>query len=233
MEASSDSFFKLQIMKIVSTLFSYEHNNTLHVSAEEGRKYMLRQPKKLFSTLFTREPVKRWLEDQYRDKCKIYFVIGYRTLVDSKLSQEVEHQGKTTLELCAQVGAMAGIDLTGLLNVNVAPSHATSTSGGSGFEPTGERIYAVCYRRVGFKWFKGVEGAYLKSSDEWRTFAKSRGKSSSEKEIVQVNIDGEIYEESEVAQKRSFPTEEGELSETFVELLLLCRVPNNGQISNS
>jgi len=214
----SDSFFKATITRIFSVEWEKETTDTFHVTAEEGRVYALRQPKAIFKKLCALEDVRKWLEEGFVDKQKTYLVIGYRTLLDAKLVRQTERSTNIAAQGRAPIGAPAEVDPTPTseMDTQAAGGHRNRAGGAGEFETNGERIYAICYRKVGFKFFEGIDIAFLESGNRWKSFSKTRGKTQGEVEGEVVEADIEEEDEGGVGQIELFATTDGE--ERFVFL---------------
>ncbi|KAK4960804.1 hypothetical protein LTR66_012869, partial [Elasticomyces elasticus] len=195
MDTGSDSFFKAMVTRLFSMSWESETNSNFQVSADEGRIYALRQPKALFKQLCTLAKVRKWLQEGYLDKQDTYFVIGYRTLLNAKLIRQDQHSSKVSAQGQVPIGAAGGVDPTpeGGMNVEVAGGHGQTAGGEGEFETLGERIYAICYRKVDLKFFEGVDSAFLKSGNHWKSFSKTRGNASAEDETLEADIEDEDY----------------------------------------
>lgn len=177
----SKSFFRRTIMNIFSASADGKTKNSIQVSSAEGRIYELRQPKALFDMLCTWEEVQKWLEDTYISGEDVYFIVGYRTLIN------------------------------GILGLQEPRSASFSKS--LNIETLGERIYAICYRKIGFKFLKGASTAFLKPGNRWKPFFSSRGSDVDVDQIIEAGIEDEEDEE-ENSISETFETD-GE-NETFV-----------------
>jgi hypothetical protein len=213
----SNSFFKTAVTSIFSTEWGKESENSFHVTAEEGRIYALRQPKAIFKKLCEIEEVQKWLQEGYIDKQKTYFVIGYRTLLNAKLVHQDKRSTKVEGKVKIPVGAAVGLDptLTGYMDPQVAIGHQQGTHNETKFQTIGERIYAICYRKVGFKFSKVGNGAFLDSENSWKSFSKTRGsRAPEENEVVKAYI--EEQDEDGIGQVETFATADGK--ERFIYL---------------
>lgn len=215
MFTESNSFFQAAITRIFSTNWEKDSRSTFNVTAKEARIYALRRPKDIFKRLCELEAVRKWLQEGYLDKQKSYLVVGYRTLLNAKLVRRDHSSTKVTGQARVPVGAAAGVDPTPTGEMDVQAGVGTKQgAGGEGeFETIGERIYAICYRKVGFKFFKGVESAFLEPGNRWKSFSKTRGKAQ-EEEIVEADI--EEKDEGRGGQSQLFVSTYGE--ENFVLL---------------
>ena len=215
MSAESSSFFKLAITRLFSAELEKEASNTFHVTAEEGRIYELREPKKIFKKLCELDDVKQWLQDGYLDNQKTYFVIGYRTLLNAKLSRQEHHSTTASGKGNIPTGTLAGDPTpSDQMDVELAIGHKSKVDKEGEFETNGERIYAIGYRKVMLKFHQGIGTPYLKAGNIWETFTKTRGAAPAENEVIEADIEEE--DESGVGQIETFKIESGE--EIFIVL---------------
>ena len=210
----SNSFFRLAITRLLSAKLETEKSKTYHIKAEEGCIYELRQPKTVFQNLCKLDEVKKWLEDTYGDNQKPRFVIGYRTLLNAKLVRQDHRstEGSGTLKV------PTGPDPTpcGLTDVELTAGHKSKADGEGELETIGERIYAICYRRVKFNFHNGVRSPYLEAENIWKLYPETRGKGPAEDEFVAVDISEE--DETGVGETAVFNTAGGK--ERFIFLSL-------------
>ncbi|KAK6526092.1 hypothetical protein TWF281_011130 [Arthrobotrys megalospora] len=151
--AKSNSGFKKAISKIFLSPAVKEVGGDVQVLAEESRVYMMRQPRNIFKQLSMLPSVREWLTDYYSNSEEVYFVIGYRTLINAQF-----------------VGADLKIDRRS----RVGRSHPGARDNYR-YETTGERIYAICFRKVNFTRLKNGEVGILDSTNYWKTFSEERG----------------------------------------------------------
>jgi hypothetical protein len=149
--------------------------------------------------------VEIWLKKNFKRNSKIYFVVGYRTLLGAKLSQKEQHNAEISGRARAPIGAAVDLTPIGELDLEVGEGQEKTASSKAGFEAVGECIFAICYRRVGFKFHKGVDSMSLLGS-HWFSFSKSREKGP-EEEVVEVDIESEDDGEGDFAHMSRLSTE--------------------------
>jgi hypothetical protein len=189
--AESKSFFKTMITRLLSASVDIQMNSSFQVSSAEGRVYELLQPKTLFKQLSAREEVQRWLEDGYTDGQDIYFITGYRTLLNGKLVHKEGHTSNFSVGCQFPAGLAGGVDPTpeGEMDVGMAAELRRTAGGDGNLETQGERIYAICYRKVAFKFFKGADKVFLKTGNRWKPFFKTRSTDPAMDEVIEVVIE--------------------------------------------
>jgi hypothetical protein len=186
--STSENWFQLSISRWLSAILKAERSSTFHVSAEKGFIYMLRQPKAVFKQAVASDDVKEWLEEGYLDKQDTWFVIGLRTFINARLYQErrkdVEASGKSKIP-----GSELAGDPTGAVDVVAAGGHKGLEEVKGGTETTGERIYAICYRRVKITCHNQKVEAKLLKGNRWQPFAAIRGGKEEVDEYYEADLD--------------------------------------------
>src|ERR1700722_2716628 len=86
-------------------LFQREKSDNFHVTASLGRQYILRQPQLMFEKLSKEETAKVLREKIFKRNLKIYFAVGYRTLLDARLSQKEQHNTEMSGRIRALIGS--------------------------------------------------------------------------------------------------------------------------------
>jgi hypothetical protein len=66
MDAQSDTFFRIKVTRIFTTLSQHEKSDNFRVTVSLARKYILQQPQLMFEKLCKEETVKIWLEKDSR-----------------------------------------------------------------------------------------------------------------------------------------------------------------------
>jgi hypothetical protein len=206
-KGGSETWFKLLLTRFLSFVLKCEKSSTFHVTADEGYIYMLRQPKELFKRIVDNDNIKKWLEEGYQDKQDTWFVIGYRTFVNAKLFREQRKAAEGSGKATAPAGEAVG-DASGSIDVEAEGGHKVWDEVKGNTKTTGERIYAICYRKVKITFHDGSVDAKLVRGNKWKTFAATRGKSKTEDEYLEADIENE--DDSADCEIQEGRTEDGE-----------------------
>ncbi|GFF94816.1 hypothetical protein IFM61392_09452 [Aspergillus lentulus] len=137
-QTATQSLVKRQLARLFSKSNDKDIEN-YQVSANESRLYLLRQPNGIFRRICGLDHAKEWLQECYEYGQDVYFVVGYRTLLNACLIPQ-------------------------RLNVNTEKNH---------YQMLGERIYAICYRKITVKRLKGKISPNLDSGNCWRLFLEN------------------------------------------------------------
>ncbi|KAL3954389.1 hypothetical protein ACCO45_009952 [Purpureocillium lilacinum] len=134
----------------------------LHVTAQKGRIYSLDNPSSLFQeVVFGRETggdMKEWFEHCKRLRIQPRFVTGYRTFIDARVSR----------------GQHLTTDISGQ-DIEAQGGRQTNTDVKGEMSTPGERIYAICYRKINISSHEGKVTASLGQTNKWKPFAVMRG----------------------------------------------------------
>jgi hypothetical protein len=164
MQANTDSIFRKTISRLFLTPSAKVVGSDMQVLAEESRVYMLRQPKAVFQQLCSHETVKQWLQEYYSNNGYVHFVVGYRTVLNAQL-----------------VAKDMGTAVNRRLPVGIGDRSRYST--------TGERIYAICFRKVTIKRFGNVNAEILDSTSQWKVFSDDRRAGVEADEVIEADIE--------------------------------------------
>ena len=192
LKSSSESHLKILVTKLFSGGVERDSESKSQVTADSGYIYSLNSPQMLFKNILPNESLQRWLEDCKESKISPRFVVGYRTFVDSRLTAGYQKGTSVEGHATVPVGEIMG-DPTGITDVGAKAGYAKKHEASAAMTARGERIYAICYRKVKVTSIgKGV-AATLAQDNVWEAFAASRGEEDDdeEDEFVKAELQGE------------------------------------------
>jgi hypothetical protein len=169
--------FSAYLTKLLSIEHSPGSKVHLELSSKEGIIYEMSQPKKWFKDLCKLKEVQDWLQEGIDDGQDTFMITGFRTLRDAKLEQRGEASSQTKFQADVPVGeVMGGVAPGDVAHVGFKGSHTSKEEHEDTAEMEGERIYALCYRKVRHSWHgrKSVDNAFLQSRNIWRAFSDTR-----------------------------------------------------------
>ena len=206
--------FKAVLSKLLSASHESEETNNKWLAQAKTRIYELKQPNELWRKLCSAEATRAWLQGAItRGLSTLYFVVSYYTITDAMLSSKTYTSsgvsGSATVPVAEILSAGGVAVASGLANLDVSASarHGVSRADGSTVYTAGERIYALCYRKVTFKWYspRTVDKAILQAGNRWLMTSDNRGQAEDEEdaEIVEAEIgdDNDILDEEEGDEK--------------------------------
>ncbi|KAL3429314.1 hypothetical protein BDV09DRAFT_200714 [Aspergillus tetrazonus] len=187
--------------KCLGLSLTRDKGNVLHVTAERGRIFSLNNPASLFEEIVfdgeSSDETQMWLEGCQRRGLQPRFVVAYRTFIDARLSRgqhkvtDVSVHGRAPLSTAQ--GDPSG---TGDLAVEAGRTQTTSARGIMG--SPGERIYAVCYRKIKLSKEHGKLRGFLEQSTKWRSFATERDDNGDEEYFQADLAEGDDQEDYEL-----------------------------------
>ena len=186
--SESETWFELLLSNVLSVSLRAEHTAKFHVTADRGYVYLLQEPREIFKRTVAREDTKRWLEDGYRDKLETWFVVGLRTFIDASLQRHTKKSGETSAKTKAPISEGLG-DGTGSADVGGSGGHKGSVGVKADLETVGERIYAICYRRVKVSLIRGEISAKLVPGNVWKSFMATRGNAEQDDDYLEADIE--------------------------------------------
>ncbi|KXJ84808.1 hypothetical protein Micbo1qcDRAFT_181345 [Microdochium bolleyi] len=164
----SRSFLNVFATRFASFSFQQDKSSMLHVTAQKGRIYSLNSPSK------TGGGMQEWFEYCKRLRIQPRFVTGYRTFIDADVSRgqhrTTDISGETTVPISTAQG-----DPSGTADIEVQAGRRTNTDVKGDMKAPGERIYAICYRKVNISRHEGKVTPSLEQTNKWKPFAATRG----------------------------------------------------------
>ncbi|KAK6537567.1 hypothetical protein TWF694_011749 [Orbilia ellipsospora] len=185
-QTTKDSSLK----KAMSKLFlkpMFQVDGEMQVFAEESRVYTLRQPQALFQRMYEDPDTRKRLQSFCSKSKKVHFITGFRTLVNARFMGKE----KRAPQFSRLPPKLAGDPL---------------------YQTTGERIYAICYRKVNLRRLNSKDGdGILNSESDWKGFWEEVRGSGEPDEKVAEEISAEISSEDETAggDNWTYPAEGG------------------------
>ena len=146
-------------------------SKTLELSSAKAATYLMKNSSSWFEQVCALARTRRWFEKIIGRGHKIYLLVGLRTVFDGRF--KIGHSISTSTGGHAQVPAdvLAGLPPMGL-DVGGGGKVSKDQIASSEFDAAGERIWALQYRQIKFKWYssKKMENAALETGTRWLTF---------------------------------------------------------------
>ncbi|KAK4076850.1 hypothetical protein Purlil1_12558 [Purpureocillium lilacinum] len=174
----SKSFLNIFATRFASFSLQHDKSSMLHVTAQKGRIYSLDNPSSLFQEIVfgpeTGGDMQEWLEHCKRLRIQPRFVTGYRTFIDAQVSRgqhlTTDISGQGTVPISTAQG-----DMFGTADIEVQGGRQMNTDVKGEMNAPGERIYAICYRKINISSHEGKVTALLEQTNKWKPFAVMRG----------------------------------------------------------
>ncbi|KAM5527874.1 hypothetical protein FOXYSP1_19748 [Fusarium oxysporum f. sp. phaseoli] len=198
------------LTSLLSASYSKKVNASTRVSAARVTTYKLANSGSFFRRAVKDPKTRLWIEEQKDDGWgDLFFVVGYYTMLDANVILGAE-EGKDAfgqVEVPVSAALAAGgivLPVGGITDPKVSAKYEESRGAKVRFVAPGERICALQYRKVVFKWFssRSIDQATLDRDNRWQTLSTLcdlRGKEESEDDVLEVNLEddsqaGDDYE---------------------------------------
>jgi hypothetical protein len=183
------------LSQIAKASFKSMQKETINFSTAQENTYKLINSDSWFETILTDDATKGYLQKNILERGKdVYFVVGYRTIKDSK----VNHTDATGSHLSgnfeipvSQLLAPGDIShISHQVNPAISASKKKEQEAQQTYKAVGEQVYAVEYRKISFEFFskKKVDKAFLQHGSRWEIFWSSRGQEDDEDNIVEAKL---------------------------------------------
>ncbi|KAF4445796.1 hypothetical protein F53441_10545 [Fusarium austroafricanum] len=178
LEAGKNTSFWAQITSLLSFHHGKSKTESLALEAKAGKLYELTSPEDLFKKLCQDKKVQARLTEQSQQRYDTFFIVGWRTFVDSQVETVGEETANAGAKAKAPVGkavkANFGVDVADAADIEAGGQRSTQKSGQESYGMEGEYVYAIQYRKV--KANKTDLGASKIDRDGfWRVFTDNRG----------------------------------------------------------
>jgi hypothetical protein len=153
-------------------LLSRGSRNLTEVQARKSITYQLLNQAACFKAICSINHARDFLSRCLEDSHKVYMIVGFSTLVDSKL--------QSTFSTRTDSGASVSLELptSAILGMPGPPlasaSFSKDTKKYESFEAEGEYVYAVQFRKITFNRFGNrLESGKISSGHKWTSFLTS------------------------------------------------------------
>ena len=154
-----------------SPTIDWTKSKSLELSSAKAATYLLRNSGYWFEQACALPRARWWFEWVTRQSHKIYLLVGLKTIVDGRF--KVEHSASTSTggQIKVPADVLAGLPPMGL-DIGGGGKVSKDQAASSEFNAAGERIWALQYRQIKFKWYssKRMENAALETGTRWVTF---------------------------------------------------------------
>lgn len=201
--ADSGKKFAAGLPSLLSGSVAKKTGRSCAVTAESVTTYQLARPVDRFNEAVKDKTTRKWFEEQkdngYDD---FYFVIGFHVMRNAVIemgkdkSSDASGQGQVPV---AAALAAAGIPLPvgGITDPKFEAESKKSQEGTVRFKAPGDRVSALQYRRVDFRWLsrKNLDKATLSKDNVWESLLRVKGEAEEEGEdVAQVVLMGDEEE---------------------------------------
>jgi hypothetical protein len=202
--AGTDKSFAATLTNLVSASCSKTINASTQVHSQQVRTYQLQNSNARFRKAIKDPDTRTWVLEQIDDGYSdLYFVVGYHTMLDANVVLGATDNsgigGEAAVPVSLAVTASTGIVLpaAGMLDPKVTLKMQEQRQGKVQFIAPGERVCAIQYRKVVFKWYssRDLNKTTLEKENRWRavdTLRQVRKEGEVEGEdVVEVDLEDE------------------------------------------
>jgi len=195
--------FASELTSFLSSSFSRRAKTSIRITTNQVKTYYLDNNGQWFRNTVQSEDVRMWIERTIDEGEDIYIVVGYHTILDARITEQSGEQtdssGKVVLPISAAMAAMAATGVVVPFG-NIADPGLAGASGRTEdqqrqFVARGERIIAVQYRKLRFRWFSSknvVDKVTLAKETQWKRYDRPRYLQSDGADMVEVELDDDL-----------------------------------------
>jgi len=196
--ADSGNKFAAGLPSLLSGSVTRKTGRSCAVSADSVTTYQLTNPVARFKEAVKDDATRKWFEARKDEGCgDFYFVVGYHVMVNAVIEISKEKSSGTSGRLNVPVStalAASGILLPvgGVTDPEFEAEYEKSQGGTVRFEAPGDRVSALQYRKVSFKWLssKNLDKATLGKDNVWESLLRVKGEAEEEEEdMAQVELE--------------------------------------------
>ncbi|RPB06858.1 hypothetical protein P167DRAFT_609826 [Morchella conica CCBAS932] len=175
--STSTTTLRTCLTKLLSARYNSTQTANIDLSATEAYTYSMDNSTRWFRDACGDEAVREWLQEAVEDGDSVYLVVGFHTVVDAVVAVNDKDSGG--LGGSATEGELLGVEV----------GRKGGTVQRRGWLAEGEQVYAVQYRKIGFKWFSSKVEKGVLGKNRWRV-CFGRGKEY-EEDSVEVVLEEE------------------------------------------
>lgn len=211
--------FASELTSFLSSSFSRRAKTSIRIATNQVKTYYLDNNGQWFRDIVQLEDVRMWIERTIDEGEDIYVVVGYHTILDARIAEQSGEQrdsgGKVVVPISAAMAAMAAAGIVvpfgNIADLGLAGASGRMEDQQRQFVARGERIIAVQYRKLRFKWFSSknvVDKASLAKETQWKRYDRPRYFQSDGDDMVEVELDDDLALEGDCEK---FTAESGEI----------------------
>ena len=162
---------KAVLTNYFSTTIDWGKSKTLELSSTKAATYLMKNSGSWFEQVCALAVMRVWLEKIVSQNRKIYLLVGLRTIFDGRFKTDHSASATTGGRVQLPADVLAGLPPMGL-DVGGGGKVSMDQTASTEFSAAGERIWALQYRQIKFKWYwsKKMENAALETGTRWVTF---------------------------------------------------------------
>jgi len=173
-QQSSRADFRASMTSLFSAIFSKRAASQVRVEPRCFNAYALDNSEAHFDRAIALPDTKKWIENAAIRGRKIYMIVGFCTMTDTRFVQisagEQGTQGQATAPVSLSLAAAgAVVPFAGLMDPSVQGGFASFAGNETRIFAPGEQICTIKYREVKYKWLsrRTLENSRLSKTRQW------------------------------------------------------------------
>lgn len=158
---SAQTKFSAALSSLISARLFGKSACSCVITPGRGKWYLLENVTAWFQNAMKSDEMKLWVQEQAASDENIYLIIGIQTLIDPRI--EIDFTGRKQGEAAMRLPDNLLPDFQ-IISPAVEGGGDRETSNKLGFAASGERIFALRYRKITFKWLKHLSSKPTKLS---------------------------------------------------------------------
>ncbi|EXM14337.1 hypothetical protein RAB80_016453 [Fusarium oxysporum f. sp. vasinfectum] len=190
---SSNTSFASALTSLMSAGFSKRAKAQVKITADCVKTYALDNSDDWFTKATDILATKTWIERQADRGHNIYMVVGFHTITNARIVQELVHGigagGQIHVPFNLSLAAFgAVVPLGEIIDPSVGGNTDGVDSAQTSFMALGEQICALQYRKIRHRWLssKSTDTFRLSKSPRWSSVERSRDEEDGEDDIIKV-----------------------------------------------
>jgi hypothetical protein len=175
--AATDQNLSSKLTNLISASRVTGNKTFTSATSSQYKTYLLDNAALWFAKTLEIEATRKWIENEIRSGEKVYVVVGYITMLDSRIiegnSSASSSAGEIQAPLEASLAAVGAVIPSGAIgNVGLAGHQTRGEETWRQLTVPGEQICAVQYCKVRLKWFRSsdVRESKLEKGNRWKLY---------------------------------------------------------------
>ncbi|EWG41166.1 hypothetical protein FVEG_03323 [Fusarium verticillioides 7600] len=195
-EQNKGSTLEATLTQLLSGSWNNSRAHVLNLSACKAMCYEVKSPLAFFKEIISQDRTRLRLQDAIGNGHKMYVITALRTVINAEVSQSISTSKDISTGVGVPLGAIlaGGIDPTGgLADIQGNIGRGNSAQQTQVYLSPTEQVYAVGYRRIGFKWFasKRIDSAFLDVKNRWKVMGEEMmgDEDEDEEDIIEADLE--------------------------------------------
>jgi hypothetical protein len=191
------SGFSTALTSLLSSGFSKSAKSTIRIVTDRIQTYLLPNSSQWFKEATAAAETRQWIERAIDQGDDIFYVIGFHTITDARVTQKVASGKDRTSQISLPVALSlnaAGViaPLGDLLDPSVSVQYGKANEVAEQFVAPGEQICAFQYRKICHRWLssKSIDKATLSKVPQWASGDRWRdeGEDDGVEDVIEVDM---------------------------------------------